>query len=185
MALIGLKLAPFCHLAIAFANGSTEKASRRSGVISTIFFATPNTMRACEPVVAAVITCAPGSSSQHRQYSRIPAASVDFAFFRAIASSAVLNLLVPSDFLNPKRLTTKKTCEACRTMVDVAHLPSMCGSCSMNSQALLACRASNLKPSLRSRSARKRFAARRNHFPNRWRRRSATAARAYSTAIAT
>ncbi|MNL82917.1 hypothetical protein D3C87_2104270 [compost metagenome] len=51
-------------------------------------FATLKMIDACGKVVAALITCAPGSFSQHSQYSKIAAARVDLAFFRATANSA-------------------------------------------------------------------------------------------------
>lgn len=115
----------------------------------------------------------------------MPAARVDFAFFRAIASSAVVNLRVPSGFLNPNRLTTKKTCAGCSVIVGVSHLPSTWGSFSMKPQASLACQGSKRNGSVRGRSRRNRPAASRIHFPNFSPSASALASSAYWTAIAT
>src|SRR5690606_38702040 len=103
-------------------------------------------------VVAALITWAPSSGSQHRQYNKMAEASVDFAFLRATANSADVNrrgwnspypsMCMASRLRKPKSCTTKNTCDGCRTMVGLSHLPSTCGSFSMKSHASLACHSS-------------------------------------------
>ncbi|MNG24056.1 hypothetical protein D3C84_1087360 [compost metagenome] len=88
MAWIGLKVAPVSTRLIALAQVSSPNASRRSGVFSTMRLAVLKMIEACGKVVAALMTWAPSSGSQHSQYSRIPEASVDLAFLRATANSA-------------------------------------------------------------------------------------------------
>src|SRR5690606_28350577 len=90
-ALIGLKLPPVSNRVTALAQHSIPNASRRVLLRSAIRLPMFQMIRAWLPVVAALITWAPGSSSQHRQYRRIAAASVDFAFLRATANSAEVN----------------------------------------------------------------------------------------------
>jgi hypothetical protein len=126
-------------------------------------------MRAWSPVVAADSTCGPTSGSVQNTYSRIPAASADFAFFLATAKSAVVNRREPSALRNPNRLQMKNTCAGSSLIAGVFQTPSTCGSCSRNSQAEFACSGDQKNGgrflAARFRSARKRFAASRTHFP--------------------
>ena len=152
-------------------------------------FATEKTIRACEPVVAPVITWGPCSPSHVWQYSPTIAARVLLAFFRAMANSAVVKRRVPSWFLNPNNCTRKNTWAACSSIVGFGQFPSTWGSFSAKSHTSFACHVSNRKgasfPFARFRSSRNRLAASRIHTPNRLRFFGLAACLAYALAIPT
>ena len=60
---MGRNTPPFSYRAMVFANGSSENVSRMLESFSTMRLATPQTMRAWSPVVAAERTCGPTSGS--------------------------------------------------------------------------------------------------------------------------
>src|SRR5215510_15267277 len=86
---------------ITLAVGLSPNATLSDSVRRTISRAGRKTLSACCPVVAPMMICAPGSSSQHRQYSAIAAAIVDLANFRAAEMYAVENRRPPSARLQP------------------------------------------------------------------------------------